>query len=96
MTKDVLIKKIKEKADVSLSRATIEAVFDGFKEVVYDSMEDGEDVTLPGLGKFKAKTVAERSGVVKLGINKGDTWYKPEHKKPTFKLSDSFKRMFED
>lgn len=95
MTKDDLIKNIKIKTDANLSRATIDMILNALKDVVYDAMKNGEEVSIAGLGKFSVRTVPEKSGIVTLGAAKGERWHKPEHKKPTFKLYDNFKKLLD-
>lgn len=44
------------------TKADVRAILNATGEVAADALQKGEEVTLPGLGKFKTKVTAERTG----------------------------------
>jgi DNA-binding protein HU-beta len=51
MTKDQLISDIAESTDTP--KSTIRAVLEQLSEIVSDALENGDEITLPGIGKLK-------------------------------------------
>jgi DNA-binding protein HU-beta len=67
MTKQELIDLIRDKADrvhgaAGVGKKTVEAVLTSLTEVVTDAVTNGEDVTLPGIGKLSVAEKAARKG----------------------------------
>ena len=90
MVKSDLVKKISDVTEVS--RKDAEAVINALSEVITDAMVDGDEVTIPNIGKFKVKEVGERRGTIMMGEHKGEEYVTPAHKEPSFKLSAPFKK----
>lgn len=93
MTKNILLKEISNKVE-GVTQKDIACVLDALAETVVEAMENGDDVTLPGLGKFSVKTVPERTGKIMMGEKAGETYVVPKHNEPKFKLASGFKKMF--
>lgn len=66
MTKQELIAAINKAStshyDAGVSKTVVEAVLDTLNEVVTECIDNGDEVTLPGLGKFSVKDKAARTG----------------------------------
>jgi DNA-binding protein HU-beta len=64
MKKRDFIEQVAEKAEMSRSAAarTVEAIFDATEGVIVQALRKGEEVSLPGFGKFKSKLRAARKG----------------------------------
>ncbi|PTU73553.1 HU family DNA-binding protein [Pseudomonas mangrovi] len=60
MTKDQLISDIADAVD--LPKAKVRAVLDQLSEVVADTLENGSELTLPGIGKLKVGDRPARTG----------------------------------
>lgn len=60
MTKDQLITDISEAVDAP--KATVKAVLEQLSEVVGDALENGAELTLPGIGKLKITERPARTG----------------------------------
>lgn len=60
MTKDQLISDIAEAVD--LPKASVRAVLEQLSEVVGDALENGTELTLPGIGKLKVGERPARTG----------------------------------
>ena len=60
MTKDQLISDIAESTDTP--KSTIRAVLEQLSEIVSDALENGDEITLPGIGKLKVSERPARTG----------------------------------
>ncbi len=60
LTKDQLISDIAEATDAS--KAIVRAVLDQLGEIVSDALENGSELTLPGIGKLKVGDRPARTG----------------------------------
>lgn len=91
MTKNDMIKNVASEADVANKVA--EAVIDAYGKFVLGVLSENKDekITLPGLGSFSVKHVAERSGVAALAG--GKEWTKPAHDELKFTISKSAKQI---
>lgn len=89
MNKTELIAAIAEKAGVTKKDA--EAVVSAFTDTVTEVMAAGDKITLVGFGTFEAVDVAEKTGVIRMGARKGETYTTPAHKAPKFKASSTLK-----
>lgn len=94
MTKVELIKNIAETSG-EVNQKQVAVVLSALEDVVRNAVLNGDDVTIPGIGKVKSKVVPERTGTVMMGVNKGSKWTKPEHKEATIKIAKSLKTIFE-
>lgn len=93
MTKPELIEELSVKT--GLQKKEAEAFLKAFTETVTEELAEKRQVALVGFGTFSTVEVAERTGIVQLGANKGDTYTTPAHLKPKFKpgkaLNDAVK-----
>lgn len=60
ITKDQLIGDIAEAIDTP--KATVRAALDQLSEIVSDALENGGEITLPGIGKLKVSERPARTG----------------------------------
>ena len=92
MKKNEMIKSISAKIE-GMTQKDVDAVLSAYAEVVVETLAANRDekITLPNLGTFKVKHVAERSGVATLGGDK--PWTKPAHDEITFKISGAIKEL---
>lgn len=91
MNKIDMIKAVASEAEVTNKVA--EAVIDTYGKFVIGALSENKDekITLPGLGAFSVKHVAERSGVAALAG--GKEWTKPAHDELKFTISKSAKEL---
>lgn len=91
MNKVEMIKAVASEAEVT--NKVTEAVIDAYGKFVLGVLSENKDekVTLPGLGSFSVKHVAERSGVAALAG--GKEWIKPAHNELKFTISKSVKQI---
>lgn len=91
MTKNDMIKAVASESEVTNKVA--EAVIDAYGKFVLGALSENKDekITLPGLGTFSVKHVAERSGVAALAG--GKEWAKPAHDELKFTISKSVKTL---
>ena len=91
MTKSELVVEVASKANVSRKDAL--AVIDALGDVITAAMVVNEKVTLNGVGTFETVDVPEKTGVIRMGARKGETYVKPAHKAPKFKVSSALKKI---
>ncbi|MBU3054779.1 MULTISPECIES: HU family DNA-binding protein [Pseudomonas] len=60
ITKDQLISDIAEATDAP--KASVRAVLEQLSEIVSDALENGDELTLPGIGKLKVSERPARTG----------------------------------
>ncbi|MCY1376723.1 HU family DNA-binding protein [Pseudomonas borbori] len=60
MTKDQLISDIAEAIDAP--KTTVRAALEQLSEIVSDALENGSEITLPGIGKLKISDRPARTG----------------------------------
>lgn len=91
MVKNDMIKSVASEAEVTNKIA--EAVIDAYGKFVLGVLSENKDekITLPGIGTFSVKHVAERSGVAALAG--GKEWTKPAHDELKFTISKSVKEL---
>lgn len=91
MNKVDMIKAIASEAEVTNKVA--ESVIDAYGKFVLGVLSENKDekITLPGIGSFSVKHVAERSGVAALAG--GKEWTKPAHDELKFTISKSVKEL---
>lgn len=87
MNKVDMIREIASEAEVTNKVA--EAVIDAYGKFVLGVLNENHDekVSLPGIGTFSVKHVAERSGIAALAG--GKKWTKPAHDELKFTISKS-------
>ena len=93
MNKIEFVKKIADVSTEEVNQKQINAVLAAIESVVRDVLIENRDekITLPGLGSFSVKHVAERSGIAALAG--GKEWTKPAHDEICFKISKSVKQI---
>jgi len=93
MTKPELIDELSTKT--GLQKKDTEMFLKAFTEVITKELAEKHQVALVGFGTFSAVEVAERTGTIRLGDRKGETYTTPSHWKPKFKpgkaLTDAVK-----
>lgn len=91
MNKVDMIKAVAYEAEVSNKVA--ESVIDAYGKFVLGVLSENKDekITLPRLGTFSVKHVAERSGIAALAG--GKEWTKPAHDELKFTISKSVKTL---
>lgn len=91
MNKVDMIKAVASEAEVANKVA--EAVIDAYSKFVLGVLSENKDekITLPGLGSFSVKHVAERSGIAALAG--GKKWTKPAHDELKFTITKSVKTL---
>lgn len=94
MIKTELINAIAERIE-GAKKGDIAVVLDTFAEVITATLKADatESVPVGKLGKFKVKTVPERTGKIMLGERAGETYVTPAHQEITFKMSKSAKQL---
>lgn len=95
MNKVELVKRIVEISSEEVNQKQVGAVLEALEIVVKNIVITGDEVTIPGICKVKSRIVPERTGKVMMGVNKGETWTKPEHKEAVVKIVKSLKKVFE-
>ncbi|VXB75345.1 DNA-binding protein HU-alpha [Pseudomonas sp. 8BK] len=60
ITKDQLISDIAEAIDTP--KSTVRAALEQLSEIVSDALENSDEITLPGIGKFKVSERPARTG----------------------------------
>ena len=88
MTKAEIVKEVSK--STGIENATVSAVVEGFMATVKGALAKEENVYLRGFGTFEVKTRKAKTG---RNITKNTTVIIPEHKVPTFKPCDDFKKL---
>ena len=100
MTKDLMLKEVSERAtDIvategkKFTKKEVAAVIKAYVDCVVENLTNDktEKVTLPGIGTFSVKHVAEKSGVAALAG--GKAWTVPAHDEIKFTISKSVKTL---
>lgn len=86
MKKSELITKITEK--ITCTKKDANVIIDSLGEIITEALVAGDDVTLPGVGKFVVKDVPARTA---RNPQNGDTIEVPASKKVSFKTSSILK-----
>ncbi len=87
MTKTELIGALAERAGVTKTQA--KKVLDAFWEVVSEALKKGEEVNIPGMGKFYLSERSERKG---RNPRTGEVITIPARKLPAFKVGSELKK----
>lgn len=95
MNKIELVRKIAEVSTEEVNHKQVNAVLAALEAVARDAVVAGDEVTIPGICKVKAKNVKERTGTIMMGSNKGEKYTKPAHKEGSVKIVKSLKTVFE-
>ena len=88
MTKAEIVKEVSK--STGIENATVSAVVEGFMATVKGALAKEENVYLRGFGTFEVKTRKAKTG---RNITKNTTVIIPEHKVPTFKPCNDFKKL---
>lgn len=91
MTKNEMIKKIQEIVDIEIPMKDVDEILKAQAIVAEDAMRNGDDMTIPGIGKLSVKDVPERRGTIMMGERAGQEYVVAAHKEPKMKLSKAFK-----
>lgn len=91
MTKNEMIKKIQEVVEIEIPMKDIDAILKAQEVVARNAVKEGDDITIPGIGKISVKDVPERRGKIMMGDRKGEEYVVEAHKEPKMKLAKSFK-----
>ncbi len=84
-----IAKALREKG-IGNSNKDNETIIKGVVDIIKDSLVDGKDVSIFGLGTFSVKDVEERAGV---NPQTGEALTIPAHKSPKFKFSQTVKDL---
>ena len=95
MNKVELVRKIAEVSTEEVNQKQVSAVLASLEAVVRDAVVAGDEVTIPGICKVKAKDVKERTGTIMMGASKGEKYTTPAHKEGSVKIVKSLKTVFE-
>lgn len=74
------------------SKKDTERFLSSFTDSMKNLLEEGEEVVLPGFGKFTVKLIEEQEG--KTGW--GTTYHLPSHYRPQFRFSEVMKTKLKD
>lgn len=91
MTKNEMIKKIQEVVEIEIPMKDIDAILKAQEVVARNAVKEGDDITIPGIGKISVKDVPERRGKIMMGDRKGEEYVVEAHKEPKIKLAKGFK-----
>lgn len=95
MNKVDLIRRITEVSTEEVNQKQVGAVLVALETVARDTVVAGDEITIPGICKIKAKDVKERTGTIMMGANKGEKYTTPAHKEGSVKVVRSLKTVFE-
>lgn len=68
----------------------IEFFINELSDYVVTAVSKGETIRIKGLGMFDSKYVESKTGVMKMGVNKGQEYVSKEYYKPVFRPSTKF------
>ena len=91
MTKNEMIKKIQEVVEIEIPMKDIDAILKAQEVVARNAVKEGDDITIPGIGKISVKDVPERRGKIMMGEKAGEEYVVPAHREPKMKLAKAFK-----
>lgn len=91
MNKTELVNKVAEV--VGDSKKNADLYLSATLDVIVAELVAGGEVNLTGFGKFSVADVKERSGEIKMGSRKGETYTTPAHKAPKFKYGSNVKKL---
>ena len=91
MNKNEYLKAIQEVVEIEIPMKDIDAILKAQGVVAENAMKNGEDLTIPGIGKLSIKDVPERRGKIMLGEKAGEEYVVPAHREPKMKLAKAFK-----
>lgn len=86
MMREELVTALARKTNIS-KRKTARYI-DAFTELIYETLESGEDVVLKTLGKFEIRELAENEHY---NPNTGERYVIPAKKRVVFKVADKLK-----
>ena len=91
MTKNEMIKKIQEVVEIEIPMKDIDAILKAQEVVARNAVKEGDDITIPGIGKISVKEVPERRGTIMMGERKGEEYVVAANREPKIKLAKGFK-----
>lgn len=89
MTKKELVKSVAE--DTGLTQKEIGTVLNSLVENVIVAVSEGDEITIPRLGKFVKTMCKGRKGVINFGERAGETYETEDRYVPKFKPAKEFK-----
>lgn len=95
MNKIELVTRITEESTEEVNRKQVCVILEALESVVRKAVISGDKVTIPGICKVTQKEVKERTGIIRMGIRKGDTYLIPAHKEGSVKIAPPLKNVFE-
>lgn len=95
MTKQNFITKVTEKIE-GMTKKDAALIIDTIGEVITEALVAGDDITIPGVGKFSVKEVPERTGTIMMGERKGEKYVTPAHNAPKFKAATTLKNAVKE
>ena len=95
MNKIDLVRKIAEVSTEEVNQKQVSAVLAALETVARNAVVAGDEITVPGICKVKAKDVKERTGTIMMGANKGAQYTTPAHKEGSVKIVKSLKAVFD-
>lgn len=95
MKKTDFITKVTDKIE-GMTKKDAALVIDTIGEVITEALVAGDDITIPGVGKFSVKETPERTGTIMMGDRKGEVYVTPAHNSPKFKAATALKNAVKD
>lgn len=98
MTQNEFLKKIKSIIDdegINITMKDLRIINNIIYKSIISILKSNDTVKLNGI-TYSLKNVPEKSGITKVGKNKGKRWIKPAHKKLCVKLSPSLQNEFKE
>lgn len=91
MDKKTLINKVAEVNE--FTKKDTEKFLNSLQGIISEEILNGEEITLPGLGRFILEDKKERTC---RNPQNGEEMIVPAHKSPKFKMSPTFKKSFRE
>lgn len=89
ITKDALISAVQAKTKTQLTKAELGTITDGILEVIGESLVNGSDVLLKGVGSLRVRTAAERNA---RNVRTGEAIVVPARREVKFSVSEDLKK----
>jgi nucleoid DNA-binding protein len=91
MNRNELASKISEV--VGGTKKDAELYLSAIVDVITDELVNKGEVNISNFGKFSTTEVGEKSGTIRLGERKGESYTTPKHNKPVFKFGKNVKGL---
>ena len=89
ITKDALISAVQAKTKTQLTKAELGNITDSILEVIGESLVNGSDVLLKGVGSLRVRTAAERNA---RNVRTGEAIVVPARREVKFSVSEDLKK----